>query len=124
MILSDVELRAMSIKECAEGFSVGMLGRRGLIIDQHSCRRLNEHNLAALRQASLVLGLGLEVGRAHRRDLSHAWRHRFTTLARAAKVNDSVADAIAGGHAPNSVAKAYGTVSLMTMKDALERIKI
>ncbi|WP_425284789.1 DUF6894 family protein [Methylobacterium gossipiicola] len=38
------------------------------------------------------------------RDPSHAWRHRFKTLARAARINDSVADAIVG-HALDSVAR-------------------
>jgi hypothetical protein len=55
------------------------------------------------------------------KDPSDAWQHRFKTLARAARINDSVADAIVG-HAPDSVAKAYGTVTLATMKEALDRI--
>ena len=81
------------------------------------------HKIVAKNVAVWVQGLGLEVGRAHRKDPSHAWRHRIKTLARAAAINDSVADAIVG-HAPDSVAKAYGTVTLATMKEALERITI
>lgn len=65
----------------------------------------------------------MEVGRAHRKDPSHAWRHRFKTLARAARINDSVADAIVG-HAADTVAKAYGTVTLQTMKEAIERMPV
>ena len=71
-----------------------------------------------------VMELGLPtVGRAHRKDRSHAWRHRFKTLVRQAHINDSVADAIVG-NAPDSIAKAYGTVTLATMRDAFERIRV
>ncbi|GJD36952.1 DUF6538 domain-containing protein [Methylobacterium aerolatum] len=81
------------------------------------------HKVVSKNVAAWVQGLGLDVGRAHRKDPSHAWRHRFKTLARAAGIGDSVADAIVG-HAPDTVAKAYGTVTLQTMKDAIERITI
>lgn len=74
--------------------------------------------------ATLVAQLGIaSVGRANRKDPSHAWRHRFKTLARAAGINDSVADAIVG-HAPDSVAKAYGTATLATMRDVIECIPV
>ena len=81
------------------------------------------HKIVAKNVAAWVQGLGLEVGRAHRKDPSHAWRHRFKTLARAARINDSVADAIVG-HAADTVAKAYGTVTLETMKEAIDRIPV
>lgn len=81
------------------------------------------HKIVAKNVAAWVQGLGLEVGRAHRKDPSHAWRHRFKTLARAARINDSVADAIVG-HAADTVAKAYGTVTLETMREAIERIPV
>ncbi|MGC5778325.1 DUF6538 domain-containing protein [Methylobacterium sp. NFXW15] len=81
------------------------------------------HKIVAKNVAAWVQGLGLKVGRAHRKDPSHAWRHRFKTLARAARINDSVADAIVG-HAADTVAKAYGTVTLETMKEAIERIPV
>ena len=81
------------------------------------------HKIVTKNVANWVKELGLETGRANRKDPSHAWRHRFKTLARAAGINDSVADTIVG-HAPDSVAKAYGTVTLATMRDAIARIPV
>lgn len=109
------------------GFLDFVRGKTGPLFYDPSRRKADakkpSHKIVAKNIAAWVQGLGLEVGRAHRKDPSHAWRHRFKTLARAAAVNDSVADAIVG-HAPDSVAKAYGTVTLATMKEALERIRI
>jgi len=83
-----------------------------------------QHKIVAKYIAEWVMSLDLPtVGRAHRKDPSHAWRHRFKTLARQAQINDSVADAIVG-HAPDSVAKAYGSVNLVTMRDAMVRIPL
>ncbi|MFG5120662.1 DUF6538 domain-containing protein [Methylorubrum sp. POS3] len=83
-----------------------------------------QHKIVAKYVATWVGELGLTgVGRENRKDPSHAWRHRFKTLARAAGISDSVADAIVG-HAPDSVSKAYGTVTLATMRDAIERIPL
>jgi len=111
----------------AGGFLAFAEGRRGALFYDLKRRKTDakkpSHKIVAKNVAAWVQGLGLEVGRAHRKDPSHAWRHRFKTLARAARINDSVADAIVG-HAPNSVAKAYGTVTLATMKDALDRIPV
>lgn len=42
---------------------------------------------------------------------SHAWRHRFRTLARDLKLDSRVVDDILG-HAPSTAGEAYGTVSL------------
>lgn len=84
----------------------------------------SQHKIVAKYVATSVAQLGIaSVGRANRKDPSHAWRHRFKTLARAAGINDSVADAIVG-HAPVSVAKAHGTVTLATMRDAIERTPV
>lgn len=109
------------------GFLAFVEGKQGPLFYDAKRRKADAkkppHKIVAKNVASWVQGLGLEVGRAHRKDPSHAWRHRFKTLARAARINDSVADAIVG-HAPDSVAKAYGTVTLATMKEALERINL
>ena len=109
------------------GFLAFAEGRQGPLFYDPKRRKADAkkppHKIVAKNVAAWVQGLGLEVGRAHRKDPSHAWRHRFKTLARAARINDSVADAIVG-HAPDSMAKAYGTVTLATMKEAMERIAL
>ncbi|WP_336486473.1 DUF6538 domain-containing protein [Methylobacterium nigriterrae] len=112
----------------AAGFLEFARGKRGPLFFDPAKRRTGakkpQHKIVAKYVAEWVQELGLEkVGRSHRKDPSHAWRHRFKTLARQAHINDSVADAIVG-HAPDSVAKAYGTVTLATMKDAVERIPL
>ncbi|WFT81093.1 tyrosine-type recombinase/integrase [Methylobacterium sp. CB376] len=109
------------------GFLEFVKGKKGHLFYNPVRRRADakkpSHKIVAKNVADWVQKLGLKVGRAHRKDPSHAWRHRFKTLARAARIEDSVADAIVG-HAPGSVAKAYGTVTLATMHEALSRIPI
>lgn len=73
--------------------------------------------------ASWVGDLGIKVGRGHRKDPNHAWRHRFTTLCRECDVPDSVIDLIKG-NAPDSVSRNYGTATLYTMARAIQRIPI
>lgn len=79
--------------------------------------------IVAKNVAAWVQGLGLSVGRAHRKDPSHAWRHRFTTVAREAGVADSVIEAIAG-RAPDTTGKGYGMVTFATMVETLKRIPV
>ncbi|ACA15983.1 integrase family protein [Methylobacterium sp. 4-46] len=109
------------------GFLEFVKGKKGPLFYNPVRRRTDakkpSHKIVAKNVATWVQGLGLQVGRQHRKDPSHAWRHRFKTLARAARIEDSVADAIVG-HAPGSVAKAYGTVTLATMHEAVSRIPI
>jgi integrase len=112
----------------ASGFLEYARGKQGPLFFDPTKRRTGakkpQHKIVAKYVAEWVAQLGIaSVGRANRKDPSHAWRHRFKTLARAAEINDSVADAIVG-HAPDSVAKAYGTVTLATMRDAIERIPL
>ncbi len=66
---------------------------------------------------------GLELGREHNIDPNHGWRHWFKTVAREAGVEDSVIDAIVG-HAPASVGGRYGSVTVLTMAAALEKIPL
>jgi integrase len=73
--------------------------------------------------AAWVRGLGIKVGRAYHKDPNHAWRHRFHTKARAAGVQDSVADLITG-RVPRGSAGGYGKAELRTMRDAVSRIPI
>ena len=109
------------------GFMAFVKDRRGPLFYSAERRRADAkkpaHKIVAKNVAAWVQELGLATGRANRKDPSHAWRHRFKTLARAAGINDSVADAIVG-HAPDSVAKAYGTVTLATMRDAIRLIPV
>ena len=73
--------------------------------------------------ADWARGLGIEIGRKHRKDSNHAWRHRFSTVAREADVSDSVIKLIRGS-APDSVSAGYGTATLQTMQRAIERIPV
>ncbi len=66
--------------------------------------------------------LGVRVGREQGIAPNHAWRHWFREKATALGVLEKVTDAIVG-HAPNSASRAYGSVSLATMKDAIDRIE-
>lgn len=49
---------------------------------------------------------------------NHGWRHRFITLAREAKIDPELRNAITG-HADSSVAALYGTTNLNLMRDAM-----
>ncbi|WP_018700334.1 tyrosine-type recombinase/integrase [Amorphus coralli] len=51
---------------------------------------------------------------------NHAWRHRFLTEGRLAKVPERVLHEITG-HAPANVGEAYGEVPLSVMRDGIER---
>ena len=64
---------------------------------------------------------GLDLGREHNIDPNHGWRHWFKTVAREAGIEDSVIDAIVG-HEPATVGGRYGSVSVQTMFQALEKI--
>lgn len=81
------------------------------------------HKIVAKNVAEWVRSLGLEIGREHRKDSNHAWRHRFTTLCREYDVADSVIDLIKGS-APASVSRGYGTATLTTMARAIQRIPV
>lgn len=65
----------------------------------------------------------LQLGREHNVAPNHGWRHWFKTVAREAGVEDSVIDAIVG-HAPASVGGRYGSVTVRTMAQALEKIPV
>lgn len=51
---------------------------------------------------------------------NHAWRHLFKTIAREAEIEEATSDAISG-HAPNTVGRDYGGVTVKTMSNALAR---
>jgi integrase len=74
--------------------------------------------------AAWIKELGVEgVGRAHRVDPSHAWRHRFKTECRRHEIQDSVIDAIQG-HAPRTEGQAYGDVTLTTKLEAVKKVSV
>lgn len=73
--------------------------------------------------AAWVHRLGLNVGRKHRKDPNHAWRHLFRTLAIERGIPDSVIDAIQG-FAPTTARQAYGEVTLSTKARAIEQIPL
>jgi len=51
---------------------------------------------------------------------NHGWRHTFKTIGRESGIEDSVLDAICG-HAPSSVGRSYGGVSIAAQVRAFER---
>ena len=52
---------------------------------------------------------------------NHGWRHRFKTLARLLVIPEYLADKIQG-HAPSSQGRRYGSVPLVTMSEAIEKL--
>lgn len=52
---------------------------------------------------------------------NHAWRHTFKTQATAVGIDEKVSDAITG-HAPATVGRRYGQVSLATKAEAIARL--
>ena len=79
--------------------------------------------IVAKHVARWVHGLGIEVGRRHRKDPNHGWRHVHTTLLRDLGVSDSVIDAIQG-RAAASVGHGYGETLLRTAARATARIPL
>lgn len=79
--------------------------------------------IVAKKVAKWVHTLGLSVGKGDRKAPNHAWRHFFRTLARDAKVADSVASAILG-HRPATVGETYGETRLTTMVEAIESMAL
>lgn len=73
--------------------------------------------------ANWVHTLGLEVGRAHRKDPNHAWRHYFKTVARAHGVQGSVSDRITG-HAAANEGQNYGGFWLESLHDAVAKLPL
>lgn len=61
-----------------------------------------------------------EVVKDERVQPNHAWRHTFKTIGRESGIADSVLDAICG-HAAKTVGGAYGSVTLKTQRDAMEK---
>ncbi|MDH2327506.1 hypothetical protein QCN27_11580 [Cereibacter sp. SYSU M97828] len=53
---------------------------------------------------------------------SHAWRHRFKTIAREAGIDVEIRDAIQG-HEDGRAASDYGEVTIRAMRDAIRRLE-
>lgn len=112
-----------------DGFLEFVADRKGkrLFFDEHPRRQQGAENPGKSRcnrLAAWVRGLeGIQVGRAHNKDPSHAWRHWLKTALRRAGVPDSVADGITG-HAPRSKGAGYGEVELDAKADALAKIAV
>lgn len=78
--------------------------------------------IVAKNVAAWVHKQGLRVGRAHRKDPNHAWRHYFITVLRDCDgVNDSVIERITG-HSASNVNKAYGEAALHTLVKAMNSV--
>lgn len=82
-----------------------------------------QQKIVAKNVAAWVHSLGLEVGRQHRKDPNHAWRHLFRTLATEVGVASNVISAIQG-HAPGSVGEGYGEVSLVSKERAIRLLPL
>jgi integrase len=79
--------------------------------------------IVAKNVAAWVHRLGLDVGRQHRKDPNHGWRHLFRTLATEAGVQSNVIAAIQG-HAPSSVGEGYGEVPLISKDRAIRLLPL
>jgi intergrase/recombinase len=77
-----------------------------------------QQKIVAKNVAAWVHRLGLDVGRQHRKDPNHGWRHLFRTLATEVGVPSNVISAIQG-HSPGSVGESYGEVSLIAKHRAI-----
>jgi integrase len=52
---------------------------------------------------------------------NHGWRHAFKTLCREAGIDGGTIDAICG-HSPRTIGEKYGNVTLVTMKNAIDKL--
>lgn len=112
-------------------FVASRSGEPRLFYEQSSKRAgASQHNPGKTKGGHLrnwIKGLAeannLEIGRAHRKDPTHAWRHRLKTVGRDAGVDGRILDAITG-HAPKSDGESYGEVSVKAMLAALKKIKL
>lgn len=78
--------------------------------------------IVAKNVAKWVHKQGLTVGRKHRKDPNHAWRHYFITVLRDFDaVNDSVIERLTG-HSASNVNKAYGEAALHTLVKAVNSV--
>lgn len=73
------------------------------------------------RLTEWIHSLGLDIGRAARKDPNHAWRHWFKEQAFVVGIPEKIADAIVG-HSQATTGRRYGQVSLATMARELKRI--
>jgi integrase len=99
-------------------------GRGPLFYDpkrRHPEAKKPQSKIVAKHVARWVHGLGIDVGRRHRKDPNHGWRHLHTTLLRDLGVSDSVIDAIQG-RAAASVGHGYGETLLRTAARAIASI--
>jgi site-specific recombinase XerD len=90
--------------------------------DQDELARYNPGRIAVKTLTRWVHSLNLEIGRDKGVAPNHAWRHWFREKATALGILEKVTDAIVG-HAPASASRAYGSVSLATMKEAMDKIE-
>lgn len=110
-----------------DGFLEFAAGKKGPLFFDPTRRKAKSKKpsgkIVGNRVAEWVKGLGIKVGREHRKDPNHAWRHLFTTLSREVGASDSVIDIIKG-NAPASVSRGYGTATLRHMKSIIDQIKL
>lgn len=91
-------------------------------LDPGSLARYNPARSTIRRVTEWLHTLGLEIGREHKRDPNHAWRHWFKEKAFAAGVPEKIADAIVG-HAQATTARRYGSVALKVMAAEMQKIQ-
>lgn len=79
--------------------------------------------IVAKNVANWVHTLGVAVGRRHRKDPNHAWRHYFITVLRDLEVPDSVIERLTG-HGASNVNKRYGEVRLQTLQRVINSVPV
>lgn len=125
---ADLEKQLAGRSLTLEGFLEFVRGRRSGPLFFDPKRRKNDasrpqQKIAAKNVAAWVHRLGLDVGRRHRKDPNHGWRHLFRTLATEAGVPSNVISAVQG-HAPGSVGESYGEVSLLAKHRAIQSLQL
>jgi integrase len=94
-----------------------------LMITAETGPRVYHPARSTLRRLSDWLhSLDLGIGRDAKVDPNHAWRHWFKEQAFAEGVPEKITDAIVG-HAQATTSRRYGSVSMVMMAEALEKIR-
>jgi integrase len=77
--------------------------------------------IVAKNLAAWARGLDLQIGREHRKDPNHGWRHYVTALMDEFNITRKVQHEIVG-HAPGDVHERYGQVRIDVVAEAIRKL--